>query len=78
MPGLCRGESCGFKPWTALEGCILSFVLLRSVEISCFRREKIKKYLLKHQEKLCSVTSRMSLARDGFLFDFHYLNSPPT
>lgn len=43
MSGLCRGESCGFKPWTVLEGSILSFVLLRSVEISCFRGKKIKK-----------------------------------
>lgn len=55
MSGLCGGESCGFKPWTVLEGCFLSFVLLRSVEISCFRGKKkqlVKRHDLKKQKNL--------------------------
>lgn len=79
MSGLCGGESCGFKPWTVLEGCFLSFVLLRSVEISCFRGKKkqlVKRHDLK--KKKSSPTSRKSLMKEGFSFDFHYLNSRPT
>lgn len=75
MLGLCGGESCGFKRWPALEGCFLSFVLLRSVETSCFGGKKTY-FVSRHDFELCYL---QDVTREGWiLFDFHYLNSRPT
>lgn len=76
MSGLCGGESCGFKPWTVLEGCLLSFVLLRSVEISCFRGKK--KYLVNRHDFEKKLRSLQDVTREGWIFVWFSLSKFPS